>query len=60
MLFSVKFVPKVNTPLNKIIDKRKKGKARDLCNLVSICLVEYPLQVLKYLELKYAEVVGLG
>ena len=37
---SLKFELKVNTPLNKIITSKKKGKAKDLCIFALISLVE--------------------
>ena len=50
-LFSLNVVPNVNTPLKKTIDSRKKGKDRDLCNLVSISFVEYPLCFKSFISL---------
>ena len=42
-LFSLKFIPRVNTPLNNSIPKRNRGKAKDLWSFALISAEEYPL-----------------
>ena len=50
-LISLNVFSKLNTPLKKTIDNRKKGKDKDLCNFVSISFVEYPLSFKSFISL---------